>query len=66
MKYPVTPDGRYMVVRGRLWRVADGSAMQDTYDLWMARNTVSQDGTRPLDVYPPKDGLQQAVEAERQ
>ncbi|WP_041522794.1 hypothetical protein [Gilvimarinus agarilyticus] len=23
MKYPVTPDGRYMVVRGRLWRVAN-------------------------------------------
>ena len=23
MKYPVTPDGRYFVVRGRLWRCAD-------------------------------------------
>ena len=23
MKYPVTPDGRYMVIRGRLWRVAN-------------------------------------------
>jgi hypothetical protein len=22
-EYPVTPDGRYMVVRGRLWRVAN-------------------------------------------
>ncbi|MGY3405040.1 hypothetical protein ACVWZV_001153 [Bradyrhizobium sp. GM5.1] len=22
MKYPVTPDGRYFVVRGRLWRMA--------------------------------------------
>ncbi|MCK1329860.1 hypothetical protein [Bradyrhizobium sp. 144] len=22
MKYPVTPDGRYFVVRGRLWRTA--------------------------------------------
>ena len=21
MKYPVTPDGRYFVVRGRLWRM---------------------------------------------
>lgn len=23
MHYPVTPDGRYFVVRGRLWRCAD-------------------------------------------
>ena len=23
MKYPVTPDGRYFVVRGRLWRLAN-------------------------------------------
>lgn len=23
MRYPVTPDGRYFVVRGRLWRCAD-------------------------------------------
>ncbi len=25
MRYPVTPDGRYFVVRGRLWRCADPS-----------------------------------------
>lgn len=23
VEYPQTPDGRYMVVRGRLWRIAD-------------------------------------------
>ena len=23
MKHPVTPDGRYFVVRGRLWRIAN-------------------------------------------
>lgn len=23
MDYPVTPDGRYMIIRGRLWRVAN-------------------------------------------
>ncbi len=23
MEYPQTPDGRYMVVRGRLWRIAN-------------------------------------------
>ena len=25
MKYPVTPDGRYFVVRGRLWRMSNPS-----------------------------------------
>jgi hypothetical protein len=25
VRYPVTPDGRYFVVRGRLWRCADPS-----------------------------------------
>jgi hypothetical protein len=25
VKYPVTPDGRYFVVRGRLWRMTDPS-----------------------------------------
>lgn len=23
MRYPVTPDGRYFIVRGRLWRMSD-------------------------------------------
>ncbi len=25
MRYPATPDGRYFVVRGRLWRMSDPS-----------------------------------------
>jgi hypothetical protein len=25
MRYPVTPDGRYFIVRGRLWRMSDPS-----------------------------------------
>lgn len=25
MKHPITPDGRYFVVRGRLWRMSDPS-----------------------------------------
>ena len=29
MKYPVTPDGRYFVVRGRLWRCSDPSLPED-------------------------------------
>ncbi|QPG04737.1 hypothetical protein IT774_11060 [Salinimonas marina] len=29
MNYPVTPDGRYMVVRGRLWRVSNPHLSED-------------------------------------
>ena len=29
MKYPTTPDGRYFVVRGRLWRCSDPSLPTD-------------------------------------
>jgi hypothetical protein len=28
MEHPLTPDGRYMVVRGRLWRVANPDLTQ--------------------------------------
>ena len=42
MRYPVTPDGRYFVVRGRLWRCANPALDPDTrarltHDLMAAR-----------------------------
>lgn len=45
MKYPVTPDGRYFVVRGRLWRMANpalGEArhMELVAELMAARRAV--------------------------
>ena len=30
--YPVTPDGRYFVVRGRLWRMSDPKLPADEHD----------------------------------
>lgn len=32
MRYPVTPDGRYFVVRGRLWRCSDPSLPPERRD----------------------------------
>lgn len=29
LQHPVTPDGRYFVVRGRLWRLADPALPED-------------------------------------
>lgn len=45
MRYPVTPDGRYFVVRGRLWRCSDPSLAPErrarlTRELMSARRAV--------------------------
>ena len=45
MGYPVTPDGRYFVVRGRLWRTSDPSLSAETreklvHELMQARRAV--------------------------
>ena len=45
MKYPVTPDVRYFVVRGRLWRMANQALGEDersrlTKRLMAARRAV--------------------------
>ncbi len=46
MKHPVTPDGRYFVVRGRLWRMAnpalpDARRMTLVSELMDARRAVA-------------------------
>lgn len=46
MKYPVTPDGRYFVVRGRLWRCSNPALAADERerlvgDLMDARRAVA-------------------------
>ena len=45
MRFPVTPDGRYFVVRGRLWRMAnpsleDAARQQLVNELMDARRAV--------------------------
>ncbi len=45
MRYPVTPDGRYFVVRGRLWRCTNPELPDEerttlTRDLMAARRAV--------------------------
>jgi hypothetical protein len=47
MRYPVTPDGRYFVVRGRLWRCTNPGLNQDergqlTRELMQARAAVGR------------------------
>lgn len=45
MRHPITPDGRYFVVRGRLWRMSDPSIPEAkrkmlTKELMSARRAV--------------------------
>jgi hypothetical protein len=47
MRYPVTPDGRYFVVRGRLWRMSDPALPEErrqhlVKELMHARRAVGQ------------------------
>lgn len=47
MRYPVTPDGRYFVVRGRLWRCTNPTLNQEereqlTRELMRARAAVGR------------------------
>ena len=47
MPYPVTPDGRYFMVRGRLWRMSDPAldpARREALvrDLMQARRTMGE------------------------
>ena len=53
MRHPVTPDGRYFVVRGRLWRMADPSLPPErraelTRALMAARRAVRGAEGEPL------------------
>jgi hypothetical protein len=34
-QYPVTPDGRYFVVRGRLWRTSNPTLAPDVRQAWV-------------------------------
>lgn len=49
MQYPVTPDGRYFVVRGRLWRTTNPNLSETkrqklVRDLMRARRERDRDG----------------------
>ena len=50
-KYPITPDGRYFIVRGRLWRLAN-PALSPEQRVMLVTNLMdarrSLRGTQPL------------------
>jgi hypothetical protein len=54
VKHPVTPDGRYFVVRGRLWRMAnpglDEAQRDDLVGRLMAARRAVRDAKRGADL----------------
>ena len=46
MKYPSTPDGRYFVVRGRLWRASDPGLAPDTRERWVSELMSARSAVR--------------------
>lgn len=40
--YPTTPDGRYFVVRGRLWRKSNPSLSETNRTYWVQKLTAAR------------------------
>jgi hypothetical protein len=52
--YPRTPDGRYFVVRGRLWRLADPSLPEPVREQWVAHLMTARRAVRELAADPER------------
>ena len=46
MRYPTTPDGRYFVVRGRLWRCSNPSLPEETRQALVVQLMASRSAVR--------------------
>lgn len=44
--YPSTPDGRYFVVRGRLWRKSNPRLTEQERSFWVKKLMVARSGIR--------------------
>ena len=59
MQYPVTPDGRYFVVRGRLWRCSDPRLSDDERGRLVGALMVARRALRGAD---DRAGAREAVD----
>ena len=69
MKHPVTPDGRYFVVRGRLWRMAnpslDEAERADLVDRLMAARRAVRGARQAFDREAEADARKAVDEVKR-
>lgn len=68
-KYPATPDGRYFVVRGRLWRLSNPAlseeSRQDLVDRLMSARCAIRDARRAGDTAAEKEAHDAVDRAKR-
>ena len=62
-KYPVTPDGRYFVVKNRLWRCTDPSLPEEQRKEWVAKLMAAR---RAVGVAKRKDETEALKQARSQ
>ena len=60
MKYPATPDGRYFVVRGRLWRMANPALAPGRRDALVRDLMTARRGVRDAGKTGDADALKAA------
>lgn len=63
MKYPVTPDGRYFLVKDRLWRCSDPTLQEDTRTHWVAALMTARSAVKNARTQEDKRTARAAVHA---
>ena len=59
-RYPGTPDGRYFVVRGRLWRSSNPSLSEEARERWVKALMRARSAVRTALVSGDESALKQA------
>lgn len=62
MKHPVTPDGRYFVVRGRLWRMSDPALDPATREA-LVRDLMAARSAKHVAIQKSDDAARKAAKA---
>lgn len=63
MSHVLTPDGRYLIVRGRLWRTSDPGLAPEVRSEWVGRLMAARRGVRGALASGDADELARAREA---
>lgn len=63
MKHPLTPDGRYLVVRGRLWRATNPGLAREVRKAWVSRLMAARRAVREARRSEDDEALSRARQA---
>ncbi|MCC9655172.1 hypothetical protein [Rhodopirellula halodulae] len=60
MKYPVTPDGRYFVHRGRLWRCTNPNLDESERQRWVRKLMSARRGVKSAKAASDEEALRES------